>query len=183
MLSNEEYEILISSWKNQYGTEFVSKKTGNSYIGVPKSQNERREMLHVLVSTLIQIHGYTESDFGQSTKNKIIEACVFPDYKKKDALRAWRAAVNADLMHVLGNIFKKEFVKINIKQENRPRVEVEEKAHSAYNETTYDTYTDDDDEVVELKKPLDRSIFSNIPASQDVVDEEFMKLIASVDGQ
>lgn len=182
MLSNEEYEILISSWKNQYGVEYVSKKSGNTYIGVPKNQGERREMIHILVSTLVQVHGYTESDFGQHTKNKIVEACVFSDYKNKEALRAWRASVYSDLIHVLGNIFKKEFVKIEIKQENRPRVESGGEVEQTDREIGYDTYHTDY-EVVELKNPLNMDIFKEVPESQDVIDEEFMAMIASINGK
>lgn len=40
---------------------------------------------------------------------------------------------------------------------------------------------EEDDEIVELKNPLDRSIFGEIPPSNDIVDEEFIKLLESVD--
>ena len=167
MLTRDEYEILFASWMNQYGVTKTSQR-GVEFVGVPDHPNERQEMLGYLINTLVTEHGYQESDFGQFTKNLIVEQCVNPEYADKKRLASWRAAVYRDINTVLGKVFVKEFVKLEPttqaprKQEKRLQEAIQktdELPDSYFNQDP----TPYDEEEITITKPLDDSIFKGIP--------------------
>lgn len=125
-LDSEAFELLLESWKQQYGSEYRG-RTGNTYMVVPGKVMLRREMLRYLIDTLINEHGYQKEDFNTSTKKMIEEACVWPDWEDAKRLREWRKHVYNDIITVLAEAFPDNFVKQD-RQEPIARPVIESKS-------------------------------------------------------
>lgn len=110
MLDRDAFEMLLVSWKQQYGTEYRG-RTGNTFMVVPGKVAQRREMLRYLIDTLITEHKYEKDDFNSSTKAMIEEACVWPEWNEVKRLREWRKNVYNDIIYVLAEAYPETFQK------------------------------------------------------------------------
>jgi len=169
MLTSHEYEKLFTLWKMEHGVEKTSRR-GTTYHVVPPNSHQRRQMLSVLIDTLIEKHGYTEEDFGSVTCNYIVDACVPEEYDNKESLRKWRKAAASDLMIVLAIVFGRDENMVN---KNRDLSATRDKSTSEY------VATEPDLPVPEVQKldPLAESRRSGIALPSSVEDTEFLKLL------
>lgn len=169
MLTSHEYEKLFTLWKMEHGVERTSRR-GTTYFTVPPNSHQRRQMLSVLIDTLIEKHGYTEEDFGSVTCNYIVDACVPEEYDNKESLRKWRKAAASDLMIVLALIFGKDEDMVN---KNRDLNATRDKVNQEYTANEPDLPPP----TVQKLDPLAESQKTGIALPSSVEDTEFMKLL------
>ncbi len=178
MLTKQELNAVITLWKEQYGVQKTS-RNGNPYMAVPNSTQDRREALRWLIDTLKDKYNYTKDDFNTVTIERIVDGCTYSDWEEKTRLRKWQDQVENDITIVVSEAFGEtiEFIK-----NERKVVEREVKVAPVYEKPVpkedSEDYDIDDDEVVELKNPLDKSkLNTGIPASSTVIDEEFLAML------
>jgi hypothetical protein len=158
MLTETELNRLIVSWKNQMGEEIKGR------MCVPIEG--RTEMYKNLIKTLIELHGYTQEDLEGKTYRTVMEASINPNSERKEG---WRKAATADWNNAVDSFFPQKLLEHDSSSEpERPK--------RGYSRPAYTPQ----DEPVELEKPIDRTIFSELPKVTHVIDEDFLKQLEGI---
>lgn len=161
MLSKSELNALLTVWKEQYGVQRTS-RSGSSFMAVPNTPNERRQVLRYLVDTLKEKYNYTKDDFSTVTIERIVSGCTYSDWEEKKKLQRWQEQVEIDLTIVINESFGQitEFVenKREIVEREVEVVPVRKKDLSVSSDIEYpDDGFGSFEEVAELRNPIDRS--------------------------
>lgn len=159
MLTETELARLITSWKNQCGEEIK----GRMCVSI----EGRTEMYKTLIKTLIELHQYTQEDLEGKTYRMVMDASVNPNSERKEG---WRKAATADWNDAVDFFFPQKLLMHDVSTEpERPKRSRTEKVE----------YSAEDPRLAK-DNPVDRTIFEGLPAVNDPVDEEFMKLLQEV---
>ncbi len=157
MLSETVLNRLIISWKADKGVEIKGR------MCVPTDNGLRRDMYKHLIKTLVEEHGYTQEDFEGITFRRVIEASMNVNSDKKEG---WKRAAIACWNEALNSFFPMEVLT------HDSSTEPERKQSTR-------TYVPDD-EPIELKNPIDESIYKDIPKVNHVPDEEFLEVLKGI---
>lgn len=155
MLTETELARLLVSWKNQYGKEIKDR------YHVPVERSARLDMYKTLIKTLIELHGYEQSDFEGKTYRMVMEASIAANSDKKEN---WRMSATGDWNDALDVFFPSKLL-----------------AHDSSTEPErakreYSTPVDEDPRLAN-EKLIDTSIFEGLPAVNDPTDEDFLKVL------
>lgn len=156
MLTETEFARLLVSWKNQYGKEIKDR------FCVPVERTSRMDMYKTLIKTLIELHGYTQSDFEGKTYRMVMEASIAANSDKKDV---WRMSATADWNDALDVFFPSQLLQHDkaTEPERKPRYEQV-----------------DEDPRLKNENLVDPSIVAGLPPVVDPVDEDFLKQLEEV---
>ena len=101
LLTQDEWEILLRSWKMGHGV--LNEQFGYQ---VPPNSPQRIEMYEILVTTLIKEHGYDCKDLrDKRCFERIINSSVNLKHKHKKKLQDWKDFATKDLHLVIDSYF------------------------------------------------------------------------------
>lgn len=166
MLTETELARVITTWKNKFGEEI----RGRQCVPI----EGRCEMYKNLIKTLKELHAYTVEDFEGKTYRTVMQASI-PDSSTGQKLEKWRQAATTDWFNALDVFFPQEILEHDTSTEAPKQARAERPTREEYAQEYIQ-----DNEPVELKNPLDRSIFSDLPKVKHIVDEDFLKQLEGV---
>lgn len=161
MLTETELARVLTSWKNRFGEEI----RGRMCVPI----EGRCDMYKNLIKTLIELHNYTLEDFEGKTYRAVMEASIAGS-STGQKLEKWRQAATTDWFNAMDSFFPQTILEHDSSNEpERPRAQRPERPTTEY-----------DNGPVELKNPLDKSIFNGLPKVKHIVDEDFLKQLEEV---
>jgi hypothetical protein len=165
MLTDTELARVLVSWKNRCGEEI----RGRMCVSI----DGRCDMYKNLIKTLIELHNYTLEDFEGKTYRAVMEASI-PGSSTGQKLEKWRQAATTDWFNAMDSFFPQTILTHDSSNEpERPRAPRPERPASP----------EYDNGPIELKNPLDKSIFTGLPKVKHIVDEDFLKQLDEVDDE
>lgn len=100
ILTGDDLENLLLSWKKKYGTEHMNKQ-GNPYLKIEKG--DMRTAMNALVNTFI-MKGYDHADLKSSLLSQQIQVTLTP-HKYDGKLKEWRMMIAQQWKNALNEYF------------------------------------------------------------------------------
>lgn len=160
MLTETELARVIVSWKNKCGEEI----RGRMCVPI----EGRCDMYKILIKTLIELHNYALTDFEGKTYRTVMEASI-PASSTGEKEQRWRMAATTDWFNAMDIFFPQTILEHDSSTEPERAKRPERPAAPEY-----------DNGPVELKNPLDKSIFNELPKVNHLVDEDFLKQLEGI---
>jgi hypothetical protein len=103
ILTGDDLENLLLSWKKKYGTEHLNKQ-GNPYLKIEKG--DMRTAMNALVNTFI-LKGYSHADLKSNLLSQQIQVALTP-HKYDGKLKEWRMVIAQQWKNALNEYFPEE---------------------------------------------------------------------------
>lgn len=104
ILTGDDLENLLLSWKKKYGTEHTYGRSDNTYIKIDK--RDMRTAMNALVNTFI-MKGYTHEDLKSNLLSTQIQIALTP-HKYDGKLKEWRMMIGKQWKNALNEYFPEE---------------------------------------------------------------------------
>lgn len=165
---------IIDEWLIEHGEWHTSK---GGYRKRVIYSGKQLDLLPLLVESLHKYGKTKEEMRSRSVVNKVVETCTPKEWYSAKKLRDWKditaANWNSTVLEFFLNKRKENGTEAVAAQEDLgPQAEPR-----APEEYSPDIESNEPQELAEIRKPLDRSIFGDLPPTKLVLDEDFLKEI------